>query len=271
MLSKRSVAASVLCALLATGATACNGDKNGPAAAPAPAKPSASPVPTLAVDTLTADQISDRAHAAMAALASVKVDGELTMDGGKLAVHLTSDKQGNCSGTVASPEIGQFELRHSGTKTWLKADETTWKKAVAKEPGATAQDAAIAAELFKGRFITGGDSRAELAEAAMMCNLIKGLFADDSDKGKEKIAKGGAGTTNGVKTFGLTVTTEDGETVTLHIATEGKPYLVRMEQLQGKEPAAFDFSEFDKPFTVQEPPADQVVDFSVFEKKVKKA
>ncbi|WP_431681614.1 hypothetical protein [Kitasatospora sp. KL5] len=194
----------------------------------------------------------------MAALSSVRVDGSLTVEEQRVTVHLFADKQGNCIGTLSATGIGNVEIRRTGNRSWIKADEETWRKQVEKG-GATPQQAARAAQLFKDRFITGFDT--QMPQTAAMCNLIESMFGDTEE---DQVSKGAAGTTNGVKTVSLTSMT-DGEKVVLHVATEGTPYLIRMEQTEG-EPGAMDFSAFDKPFTVEEPPAGQVVDFSALNK-----
>ncbi|PBC70786.1 hypothetical protein BX265_5343 [Streptomyces sp. TLI_235] len=268
MLSTRLVRTAAVCAVLAAGATAC-GSEGKPAAkapaAPAPASASPSPVQTLDTEKLTAEELSKQAHAAMSALTALKVDGSLTSEGQKITLHLAADKQGNCKGTVSVGD-GQVEVVHNGTGTWIKPDAAFWKK-IGSEKG-NPKAGAMAAELFKGRYLTGGQSDSRIQEVASMCDLIKGI-TQDNDEGP--LTKGAAGTVNGVKTFTLLGTDpEDGAKTTLHIATEGKPYLIRMEAA-GKEPGQMDFSDFDKPVTVQAPPADEVIDYSLFQQKLKTA
>jgi hypothetical protein len=264
MLSPRLARNAALAAALLAGATACGSTTAAgkPAAAASPA-PSASPTPAaLAVDTLTADQISDKAKAAMGALSSLKVDGTMTTEDGKMSIHLAADRQKNCVGTVGIPGVGEIEIRHTGTQTWLKPDTAFWKSIAVKQGNPKAGP--VVAELFKGRYLTGGADDPQLKQASEMCGLIEGITSDDSPS---KATKGAAGTVDGVRTFSLQVTDDQGQKSTLYIATEGKPYLIRMEQTEGSEPGRMDFSAFDKPVTVQAPPADDVIDYTVFQKK----
>ncbi|WP_159401256.1 hypothetical protein [Streptomyces sp. NRRL B-24484] len=266
MFSKRSVAASVLCAVLAAGATACGGDGGGGsgAAARTAAAPAASSASPVVLDLLSADEIAAKTHSAMAALSSVRVDGSISLDGQRITMHLSSDKRGNCTGTVSGSATGALEIRRTGGKGWIRADEATWRKQLEKG-GASPQQAARAASLFKDRFLTGFDDQ-QMPESAAMCNVIKGMF---EDTGEDQVSKGIAGRTNGVKTISLT-SVSDGKKLVLHVATEGTPYLIRMETTEG-DPGGMDFGAFDKPFTVEVPPADQVVDFSVFKEQLKPA
>ncbi|WP_431676903.1 hypothetical protein [Kitasatospora sp. KL5] len=269
MFSTRLVRTAAVCVVLAAGATACASDGKPAAKAPAaPASPSASPVQTLDTEKLSGDEIMKQAHTAMSALTALKLDGTITTDGQKITMHLAADKAGNCKGTVAVGGEGQVEILHNGTGTWIKPDAAFWKKIGSEK--ANPKAGAAAAELFKGRYLTGGQDDTEIKEIASMCDLIKGITqgGDDPDT---KVTKGSAGTTNGVKTFSLVGTDPDGARTTAYIATEGKPYLVRMEQTTGSEPGQMDFSEFDKPITVQAPPADEVIDFTLFKEKLKTA
>lgn len=270
MSSKRLVHAAVICAVLATGATACGGNKKESAAAPASSAssasaPAASPTPSLDVATLSAEDISKQAHEAMATLTSFTVDGTLTSEGEKISLKVTADRQGNCTGTVGVPAMGQVELLRTGKQTYIKPDATFWKAIAGKEGNPKA--GAVVAELFKGRYLTGGQDNADFREMAQMCDMVDGIAKDDSPD--NKVAKGTAGTTNGVKTFSLAASDTDGSVSTLYIATEGKPYLIKMEQTTGSEPGQMNLSGFNKPVTVQAPPADNVIDWSLFQQKVK--
>ncbi|GJF28040.1 hypothetical protein KNE206_07400 [Kitasatospora sp. NE20-6] len=271
MLSKRLVPTAVVCVLLAAGATACSSGTATPSAAPSAtpsAAPSASPVPTLAVDTLSAKEISGQAHAAMKAVTAMKAAGTFTSEGSVTTVDLAADMQGNCAGTIGHPGKGTAEVLRTGTTTWLKPDEAFWKD-LAKSLGGNEKQAAVAAQLFKGRWFTGDGTGQSLTETVFMCGMVKAITGDD---GADEVTseKGTAGTTGGVKTFSIVVADAEGTKTTLHIATEGKPYLVAMEQKEGDSPAELTFSDFDKPVTVQKPAADQVVDLAAFEQQLKK-
>ncbi|WP_371480125.1 hypothetical protein [Kitasatospora sp. NBC_00315] len=267
MLSKRLAHAAVTCAVLTVGVTACGGSTTTGAGGGAAAAPSPS-ASSLAVDTLGADEIEKQAKAAMTALASLKVDGTMTVEGKKMTISLAADKKGDCAGTIGLGADGTIDLIRTGSQSWLKPDAAFWKSMAAKE-GADAKGSAAVAELFKGRYIANAGSDAQVEELAGMCDLVKGLGEDDGST--DKAVKGKAGDVNGVKTISLDVTDSDGQVNTIQVATEGKPYLIKLEQTAGAEPGEMVFSDFDKPLTVQAPPADNVIDFSVFQQKLKTA
>lgn len=65
------------------------------------------------------------------------------------------------------------------------------------------------------------------------------------------------------------MTSVDGDaTGTISVATSAKPYPVRIVQVGGDSPGTVDFSDYDKPLTVQAPPADQVIDVSQFQQEL---
>ncbi|MFI6447377.1 hypothetical protein [Kitasatospora sp. NPDC050543] len=279
MPSKRLVNTAVLCVVLAAGATACNGDEEkGAAAAPttaaatAAATPTATPTPTpttpagLAFDTLSADEISKQAVAAMHGLASLKVVGHVTVDGSDMKFNLAADKAGNCVGTMGSEKGGSFEVIQTPDQTWVKPDAAYWKALA--EQGGNPKAGAMIAELFKGRYLTEGKGKngTDTAEESMICGLATAIMKEDPSEAGDKWAKGTAGTADGKKSFGLTVTNADGSASTMQVAAEGKPYLLTMQQGADSQ---MTFGDFDKPVAVQAPPADNVIDGSVFKQKLK--
>lgn len=269
MLSKRLVATALVCATLAVGATACGGDKDDKAAAgspaaagttpAAPSTPSGTPAPTapagIDAEKLAVKEIMKQAHAAMTSATSVRVAGELVSEGSKIKMDIALDAKGQCAGTMSMAGTGTFEIVSDGTRVWIKPDAAFWESFGGKN-GATA------AQLFKGRYLSGLNSDAEIKEMTTFCTiaeLSKSFLELDDDA---KVTKGPAGTVNGLKTLTLDSTDTDGEQSTLHIAVEGKPYPLRIEG-GGKGPGRIDFT-YDKPVEVKAPAADNVIDISKF-------
>ncbi|WP_051811869.1 hypothetical protein [Kitasatospora sp. MBT63] len=273
MLSKRLAATAVVCSALVLGASGCGPDKapavsaeSAAASATSAASKGAGAAGHLDTDKLTAAEIEKQAHDAMASLSSVKVSGNLVAEGQKMKLDLATDTKGNCQGTIAIADLGQIEIIHTGGTSFLKPDAAFWKS-IAGGQG-NPQAGAMAAELFKGRYLTGAKDDPELAGLADMCDLVKSMT--DSDDTSDGAVKGAATTVNGVKTFTVVSTDDDGSKTTAYIATEGKPYLVKMSH-DGAEPGEMNFSDFDKPVTVQAPSADNVIDYSQFKAKLTSA
>ncbi|ALO97581.1 hypothetical protein SHL15_6549 [Streptomyces hygroscopicus subsp. limoneus] len=51
-----------------------------------------------------------------------------------------------------------------------------------------------------------------------------------------------------------------GETVTMYVATEGKPYVLRLDQSGGENPGTVVFSDYERPVEAAPPPTEQVID-----------
>ncbi|GAA1412934.1 hypothetical protein GCM10009639_65620 [Kitasatospora putterlickiae] len=244
MLSKRLAGTAAICLLLAAGATACGDDK-----------PSAAKLDTA---KLSAEEIQQKAKDALAGAESAKVAGSIGNGAEKMTVDLAVDTKGQCKGAITMPGMGKFELLGDGKQVYLKPD-AEFITAVAGGGAEGAQ----AAELLKGRYIAGVQDDPEMKELTTACNL-KDLTKSFLEDGKSTgLTKGSAGTVNGTKSFSLKSKNSGGDEVVLHVATEGAPYPLRVEKA-GKDGGQMDFTEINKPLTVQAPPADQVIDYSKF-------
>ncbi|MFF7992477.1 hypothetical protein ACFZDG_22115 [Kitasatospora xanthocidica] len=266
MLSKRLVSTAAICLLLAGGTAACGDNKSdnksdakgGDAKAAAPQK--------LDTDKLSAQDIEKQAKDALAAATALKISGNMADADGKMEINLALDNKSQCTGTMAMPGMGKFEIISDGKTSYVKPDKDFWTNL-------GGPNGAKAAELFKGRYLTGFDSDPEMKSLSSVCNLADFSKKITEDDGKDgKVEKGSAGNVNGVKTFSLKATDSKGEVSTIHVATEGKPYPVRIEHAGTKGGnGQIDFSDFDKPLTIQAPSADNVIDFAKFKDQFKTA
>ncbi|MFE5580639.1 hypothetical protein [Kitasatospora sp. NPDC056531] len=283
MLSKRLVSTAAICLLLGAGTAACgdNKDKSADkAAAPATAAattaaatPTATPTPTptvapLDTDKLTAQEIEKQAKDALAAATAFKMSGTIADVDGNMDMDLAMDNKGQCKGTMSLPGMGKIEIINDGKASYMKGDSAFWTAISSKNGG---KDGGKVAELLKGRYLTGFDSDPQMKMMTSFCSLTD--FSKQITDGKtNKAEKGSPGNINGLKTFSLKVTDDSGELSTLHIATEGKPYPVRIETDSAKDgKTTINLTDFDKPLTVQAPPADNTIDFSKFKDQIKTA
>ncbi|MGK4579099.1 hypothetical protein [Kitasatospora sp. HPMI-4] len=268
MLSKRLVRSAVVCVLLAVGATACGGSsKDKSAAPPTPAstsaKPSTSAVPAADAD---AEQLLEKAKAAMAGLTAQTLDGTVEKDGAKVTVHLAMDKKKNCTGTVTVPLEGGFEILRNEAGTWIKPDRTYWKTIATKNGSPKAGP--VLAELFRGRYLAGAqDDKSVMGVTDEVCGWM-GMFTQVAGK-PSRVVKGDVTTLlTPVRSVLLAAKDESGSS-SFYVATEGEPYMVRMERSFAGHHSRLDFSDFNKPVTVTAPRADEVVDYSEFQAKLK--
>ncbi|MFD7454320.1 hypothetical protein [Kitasatospora sp. NPDC059827] len=275
MLSKRLASTAAICLLLGAGTAAC-GDNKGADKAAAPAAttavaaatPTATPTPTptvakLDTDKLTAEEIEKKAKDALAGATSLRISGKMASDDGEMTINMVMDSKGECQGSMAMPGMGSFELLSDGKQYFLKPDAQFWKTF-----GGPKGDAV--AEVFKGRYLTGFQDDPKMKDLTDFCKLTD-ASNQMLDDGSSASTKGSAGTVNGVKTFSLRQKDDKGEESLLHIATEGKFYPVRMEKTTGSDKGQIDFTDYDKPVTIQVPSPDNVIDYTKFEDKVKGA
>lgn len=257
MLSTRRIRAAVLCSVLATGAAACGGAKGAPEqAAPASATASVSHIPEI--DTLTPSQVEEQSLAAMSSLDSVRIAGNVTADGKKTTIDLTIDKAQDCSGTMTIGGLGTVQLLHNAAGTWMQPDTAFWQNISAQQ--GHAENGPKLAEMFKDRYLTGGQDDSNMKKIASMCGLFKSITSNSSTD--DNPTKVGPATIDGIATEGFK--TSDS---TVYIAAEVPFRIIRMEST-GTNPGQIDFTNFNAPLVVQAPPADEVVDYSTFQQKL---
>ncbi|MFE9422740.1 hypothetical protein ACFYNO_07245 [Kitasatospora sp. NPDC006697] len=287
MFASRLLPASVLCAALFAGATACGGAKSHTgqaAAAPsastvsaaasaapvsaapaAAASPSASPSPTgIDYANMTADQIGNAMQTALSSVTSMHLAGTFNTDDGKMTLDILSAKD-DCDGNFSVAQMGSFEVVHIGNSTWLKPDSVFWHT-IATQKGHASSGSALA-ELYKDKYLTGADNDPNLKSLAAMCDMVKALTKKDDSSGGSA-TKGAVTTVNGQSAIAMNVTQADGTAGgTIYLATQGQPYPLRLQQ-PGAKGGQVDFKDYNKPLNIQAPPADRVIDYAQVQKKV---
>ncbi|MFE4516768.1 hypothetical protein ACFRMQ_21530 [Kitasatospora sp. NPDC056783] len=258
MLSKRLVSTAAICLVLAAGTAACGSSTSDGKGAGSAQK--------LDTGKLSAQDIEKQAKEALASATSLKMSGTVGTDGGAMEMNLALDNKSQCTGTMAMPGMGKFEIISDGKTSYVKPDTAFWTNM-------GGPNGAKAAELFKGRYLTGFENDPSMGSLTSVCNLAEFTKKIGAETGtNDKVEKGATGTVNGVKTISLKATDSKGEVSTLQVATEGKPYPVQIEHTGSKDNnGKINFSDFDKPLTVQAPPADQTIDFSKFKDQMKAA
>ncbi|WP_316521788.1 hypothetical protein [Kitasatospora brasiliensis] len=264
MLSKRLVSTAAICLLLVGGTAACGSSKSDGKSGDAKGDTKASSAEKLDTDKLSAQEIEKKAKDALATATSLRMAGTIDTGKGAMELDLSMDDKSQCTGTIGMPGMGKFEMISDGKTSYVKPDTAFWTNA-------GGPNGAKAAEMFKGRYLTGFESDPSMGSLTKMCDLgdFGKKIADGGVSGKTE--KGSAGDVNGVKTFSLKTTDAQGESSTLQVATEGKPYPVQIEHSGAKDGnGKIGFSNYDKPLTIQVPPADQTIDFSKFKDQMKK-
>lgn len=194
----------------------------------------------------SASAIMKQAKKDTKSLHSVRLTGTTTQADGRLAIDLAADDHGNCSGRMGMSGAKADVLRVDGA-SYMRGDEAFWR--------ATAGQAAdqIVALL--------GDKWAKLPPGkdafGQVCDLDQ-LFSGDGEK--KKYSKGKQGTVGGRKAIEIVVR-KGSETEHGWIATEGKHYLLKLEQSGGSEPGSFVLSDFNRPVDAKAPAEGEYVDF----------
>ena len=258
---RRSLPATVVAAATLMAVAACGGGTpaSAPVAAPAstatvsaPAtsaspstsvSPSADPSPSgSGIAALEGDEIADRAKEALDSAKSFRVKGQLTTGGEDLVIDMRLTGNG-ATGTVATGKSGVLKLIRVGKTAYLGGDKAFWTKA----GGATA------AEQLSGKFVKVPSSTAgfsQFIEFTELASWRKIVMPTGS------VEKGDTTTIRGVPAVELT---DGGGKDSLFIATEGKPYPLRLSGGQGAAGGTIEFSEYDKAVTLQAPAARNVI------------
>jgi hypothetical protein len=193
----------------------------------------------------SATKIMDQAEKDTKALKSVTLSGTITQDDGKLAIDISADDDGTCSGTM-SIGGGKAEVLNVDGASYLRGDEAFWRS--------TTGDSADQVVALLGRkwakLPAGNDSFSEF------CDLDK-VFEDDGDK--ETYTKGKVTKLAGKDAIEI-VAKDDKGTKHAWVATEGKHYLLKVDITSGDEPGSMRLSDFDKPVDAKAPAEDDFVD-----------
>ncbi|MFE6127556.1 hypothetical protein ACFQ6Q_04680 [Streptomyces sp. NPDC056437] len=203
------------------------------------------------VENLSAKAIVDKAVAATQAAPTHR----LVMPEG---VDLTMEREGNCAGTVSvtSTATSPQQVLCKNDKVWVKPkDEAAY---YASEEGKALLSAVPGA---KGKYMH------RTTDAAGSMRLLS-LYCEFGDLGKSlksvSAVKGGKTTVDGHNTVSVKLTSRK-QVVTFHVATDGKPYILKMASSKDGKVTEILLSDFGKPFA---PPAAQTFDAAKAEEAV---
>ncbi len=247
---------SALAALtLAAGGAGCGGDDSGggatattPAATGATGGGGASQIEGLEPDAILA-----KSKEAAKAAKSAKVVGEIRQGTSttKLDVTMTPGKGG--FGTIEQGGA-RIDLVVTGQSAYVKPDA----KALASFAGGNAE----AAKLLAGKWIKAPASDSRLGPLTQILNLP--AFVDQALSPDGTVTKADGKDVDGTPTVALTSKGAGANGGgTLYIADEGPPYPLLLEPAESSDDEGqIRFSEWDRDVTVEEPPADEVIDIS---------
>ncbi|WP_328631509.1 hypothetical protein [Streptomyces sp. NBC_00356] len=238
MHSRRMMALTLVTGITALGLLGCGGDKES----------SDEPFAGKSADRIAADAVKATRQAE-----SMHIKGTTQQKaGGQVTVDLTVDQRKNCEGTVKMAGT-TADVRHLDGTLYLRGDEKYWQTTLKEQPGA-----AKMVPKLKDKWVK---TPADDAMTQGLCDK-QGLVASmDEDKSERQgMKKSGTTSVDGTKAVRLTKKTSGGETLSLYVAAEGKPYILRTTSTGGKNPNSATFSDYDKAVSPQEPSSDETVD-----------
>ncbi|GGV50030.1 hypothetical protein [Streptomyces griseoflavus] len=253
---RTALAALALAAVTATGLTGCAGGDKESTGSPADRagqstakEPKSSPKPEEPFAGLTGGQIAEKAFAATTAAPSLRMKGSVPDDasGGAIEVDMALDKRGECAGTMGMDGQGEAELIKTGDTVYLRYDEKFLRAQSEGEPRGEV-DAAVA--LLAGKWMKTSATGADAEDLAGFCDL--GEVLGGAEKGDADAARGAVTTIDG--TPAITLTAQDGEDrFTLYVATEGEPYLLRLDSASATDPGTLSFTDYGTPVAAKKP------------------
>ncbi|MXM66716.1 hypothetical protein GR925_25615 [Streptomyces sp. HUCO-GS316] len=247
---RTALAALCLAAAATTGLTGClSGQDNADSSPGKSNKPSRKAEPFAG---LTGSEIADRAVNATTGASSLRMKGDVADDesGGTIRIDMALNKKGECAGTMSMGGEGQAELIKTGDTVYMKYDEEFLREQSKGEPKADV-DAAVA--LLAGKWTKMSATGKDAEDIAGFCDLDTVL--GDAEDVNSDATRGRTTTVDG--TPAIVLNEKDGkDRYTLYVATEGKPYLLRVDDRSAKAPASLTFSDYDKPVPAKKPSGD---------------
>jgi hypothetical protein len=198
----------------------------------------------------SAETILTTAEQDMKALSSVRVAGDLTVDGEELDFDMRVSSAGDCSGTIGVAG-GQAELMSVNGTVYMKPDETVWTTLAGP-------DAEMVKSAVGDRWISEPASEGGFGGLCDLDELLSDL-GDDEEAGGEV---GDVEDVDGTEAVTVDSETDEGDPLTVWVAVDEPHHILKMEVTEGDEPGTVTFSEFDEPLDLEPPAEDEVVDFA---------
>ncbi|WP_262698554.1 MULTISPECIES: hypothetical protein [Streptomyces] len=197
---------------------------------------------------LSSKQMLDNANKAMKALKSVTIDTDIIVtDGDDASAHLTTNLKDRCASKTTWTTGARLEQIRIGGTDYLHRNRAyleRWSGQGAPAP----KD--------QSRWVKASASEAEEGSGIAKCTWEFDSFG--------VATKGTPAKINGFPAIALVVTDEadKGGSYTFHIATRGKPYILKVVYRGADYHNTTSFSAFDKPMDVRPPAKTDILDAS---------
>ncbi|MFJ2897609.1 hypothetical protein ACIO87_22310 [Streptomyces sp. NPDC087218] len=209
---------------------------------------------------LTGPEVTNKALAATRAAKAVRMTVRTATPDGPVEAYVATDIRGACTVTLSMGAAGTLELVRTGGTVRTRSDAAMLRAAsTARGPRGDAE-----VKRLTGRWVEPGDDDRQAKTAERYCDreTFLGLLAPTSGTARKGKATAPASRTTASRTAPALAVTggADGRKWSASIATDGRPYLLKLRAAPGPDgtghgatPVTVEFSEFGKPFTVQQP------------------
>ncbi|PSM44120.1 hypothetical protein C6Y14_07110 [Streptomyces dioscori] len=197
---------------------------------------------------LTGGEIADRAVEATSNASSLRMKGDIVDDdGSRIDLDMALDKKGRCAGTMSADGEGEAQLIMTGDTLYMKYDEKFLR---AQDEDAPKEETDGVVAMLAGKWTKMSAKGSDAKEIAGFCDLDT-VLADFQDVSSDA-TRGRTTTVDG--TPAIVLHEKDGnDTYTLSVATEGKPYLLKVVSKSAKDPGTVTFGDFDTPVPAETP------------------
>jgi hypothetical protein len=200
------------------------------------------------------EDILAAAEADMLALTSLRMSGEITSDGEEILIDMALTTDGECAGTIGQGDASA-EIIGTTEASYMKPDDAFWEMFAGPE-------ASMISNLVGDRWVMFPADQSGFEEFCDLNELLSELGdRGDRDEGDEPTVEG-TEQVDGQDAVKVSTSTNEGDPLTVWIATSSPHHILQMEVTEGDEPGLITFSEFDEGIGVEPPPEDEVIDFS---------
>ncbi|MEU3979562.1 hypothetical protein AB0F77_05535 [Streptomyces sp. NPDC026672] len=198
---------------------------------------------------LSGGEIAERALKATTGASSLRMKGDIADDesDGTITVDMALNTKGECAGTMSMGGEGKADLVKTGDTVYMKYDEA-FLRAQSKGESKADTDAAVA--MLAGKWTKMAATGQDAKDIAGFCDLDSVL--DGADGVESDATRGKTTTVDG--TPAIVLHEKDGkDRYTLYVATEGKPYVLRIDSVSDKDPGTLTFGDYEKPVPATKP------------------
>jgi hypothetical protein len=197
---------------------------------------------------LTGGEIANKAVKATTDAESLRMKGEGQDSSGEtVQMDIAMNKKGDCAGTLSMNGEGEAELVKVGDTIYMKYDEAFVR---AQSKGSSKEEADMVVDMLAGKWTKTSATAKDSKDIASFCDLDT-MLADFKDVNSDA-TRGKTAEVDG--TPALVLNEKDGkDRYTLYIATEGKPYLLRVVSKSADEPSDLTLTDYNKPVPAEAP------------------